>query len=291
MKAIAQFEEFLEGLVEGSFRRLFGGRLEPVDLARRLGRVMDDNKRVTWGRPLVPNHYQITLAGAEYSDVRGFADSLARELEKFATERAVERGYSMVAAAQVTLNADDGLPAGTFQVRAMHQDSPAQSGSAQDIATPGVTGVPGAYAAAGREGSAREGTSPPPEPLDSAQPLEPDDFTQTRPMRPLEMPLGPTGYEPLYLVGEVSGRRLSWPLGGGRVTVGRGLDNSIVIEDASVSRHHAELTREGGRLEVRDLGSRNGTWLNAARVTAAPVAIGDELAFGAVQLEVSRRAA
>jgi pSer/pThr/pTyr-binding forkhead associated (FHA) protein len=110
-------------------------------------------------------------------------------------------------------------------------------------------------------------------------------------MRPLEMPLGPTGFEILFLVGEVGGRRMSWPISGGRLTVGRGLDNNVVIEDASVSRHHAELTREGGRLEVRDLGSRNGTWLNAARVTSGPVAAGDELAFGAVQLEVTRRAA
>ena len=66
MRALSQFEEFLEGLVEGSFRRLFRGRLEPVDLARRLGRVMDDNKRVTWDRPLVPNHYRITLSGADF---------------------------------------------------------------------------------------------------------------------------------------------------------------------------------------------------------------------------------
>ncbi len=103
MRALSQFEEFLEGLVEGSFRRLFRGRLEPVDLARRLGRVMDDNKRVTWDRPLVPNQYRITLAAADFADVQGFLDSLRRELEKFANDRASERGYSMLAPAAVSL--------------------------------------------------------------------------------------------------------------------------------------------------------------------------------------------
>lgn len=254
MRAIAQFEEFLETVVEGSFRRLFGGRIEPIDLARRLGRVMDDNKRVTWDRPLVPNHYQITLSEGDFGELEGFADSLARELEKFAGERAAERGYAMLGPASVTLAADSGLPAGAFQVRATLVDVPVRASAPQ--------GEPGS----------------------------PDDFARTRAMRPLEMPVGPTGYDPLYLSGTVNGRPVAWAISGARVTIGRGLDNDIVVEDASVSRHHAELTREGNRLEVRDLGSRNGTWLNAARITVAGLNPGDEIAFGAVQLEVTRRA-
>jgi hypothetical protein len=258
MKAIAQFEEFLEGLVEGSFRRLFGGRLEPVDLARRLGRVMDDNKRVTWDRPLVPNHYQITLSETDFGEVSGFAESLSRELEKFAQERAAERGYQMTGPAEVALASDGGLQTGTFQVRATLTDVPPAS----------------------------EPVRPAGEAL-----AAPEDFSQTRAMRPLEMPLGPTGFETLYLAGSIAGKDFAWPLTGGRVTIGRGLDNDVVLDDASVSRNHAELTREGGRMQIRDLGSRNGTWLNAARVTVASVSAGDELAFGAVQLEVTRRAA
>ena len=108
-------------------------------------------------------------------------------------------------------------------------------------------------------------------------------------MRPLEMPLGPTGMDVLYLVGTVNGRRQTWPLGGKQVRIGRGLDNEVVLDDASVSRHHAEITREDGALEVRDLGSTNGTWVNAGRVDVAPVEPGDQIAFGAVHLEVARR--
>src|SRR3954471_19244555 len=124
MRALSQFEEFLEGLVEGSFRRLFRGRLEPVDLARRLGRVMDDNKRVTWDRPLVPNQYRITLSGADFADVEGFVDSLRRELEKFANDRAAERGYGTLAPAAVSIEQDATLPAGSFQVHAAVVDVP-----------------------------------------------------------------------------------------------------------------------------------------------------------------------
>jgi hypothetical protein len=253
MKALAQFEAFLESLVEGSLRRLFRGRLEPVDLGRRVGRVMDDHRRVTWGRPLVPNQYHITLAAADFEEVRGFAGSLCRELEKFVTERAAERGYDLPAPASVTITSDETLAAGTFQVRAALVDAGGMAGQGE-AATP-----------------------------DAA------DFGQTRPMPPLAMPVGPTGFEALYLVGEIGGRRLAWPITGPRVSIGRGLDNDIVLEDASVSRHHAEISREGTRLEVRDLGSTNGTWVNAARVSAAAIHPGDQLAFGAVHLEVARR--
>lgn len=253
MRALSRFEEFLEGLVEGSFRRLFRGRLEPVDLARRLGRVMDDNKRVTWDRPLVPNRYRITLSAADFSDVQAFADSLQRELEKFANDRAGERGYGLLAPAAVSIEQDESLSAGTFQVHASVVDVPLEAGESTPAAL--------------------------------------EDFGQTRAMRPLEMPAGPTGFESLYLVGTSGGQPASWPITGSRLAVGRGLDNDIVLEDASVSRHHAELTREGSRLEVRDLGSTNGTWVNAARVVAATIHAGDELAFGTVRVEVSRRPA
>jgi|SRR5436190_6500323 len=253
MRALSQFEEFLEGLVEGSFRRLFRGRLEPVDLARRLGRVMDDNKRVTWDRPLVPNQYRITLSGADFADVHGFVDSLQRELEKFANDRAAERGYGLLAPAAVTIEPDETLPAGSFQVHAAVVDAPVET-----------------------QGPA---------------PATLEDFGQTRAMRPLEMPAGPTGFESLYLVGAGGGQRISWPITGSRVTVGRGLDNDVVLDDASVSRHHAELTRDGSRIEVRDLGSTNGTWVNAARVSLATIHAGDEIAFGTIHLEVSRRPA
>ena len=253
MKALAQFESFLEGLVEGSFRRLFRGRLEPVDLARRLGRVMDDHKRVTWDRPLVPNQYKVALSAADFADVESFLDSLQRELEKFADDRAAERGYGMLAPAAVTITSEAALEHGTFTVEAAMVDAsdPAAAGPA---------------------------------------PGELEDFGQTRAMQPLEMPVGPTGFETIYLIGTSAGRRTAWPVGG-RLSIGRGLDNDVVLDDASVSRHHAEVMREGGRLEVRDLGSTNGTWVNAARVTAATVQPGDQLAFGTVYLEVSRHAA
>lgn len=65
----------------------------------------------------------------------------------------------------------------------------------------------------------------------------------------------------------------------GRTVAGTG----IMILEASVSRHHAHLTREPDGWTVRDLGSANGTFLNDAQVTEPlPVRHGDRIAFGSV---------
>jgi DNA-binding NtrC family response regulator len=52
----------------------------------------------------------------------------------------------------------------------------------------------------------------------------------------------------------------------GRVTVGRGPDNALVLDDGRVSRNHAEIVFGDGRWLVRDLNSRNGTFLDGAPV-------------------------
>lgn len=291
MKALARFEELLQQMVEAPFRRMFGGRLEPVDLARRLGRVMDDNKRVTWERPLVPNQYVIALAQQDFEDVQGFVTSLQRELERFVAERAAERGYSLLGPPGVTIAAESTRSPGVFTVRATHID-PARA--------PGDAGSSASGRSAGASATSRPrselGARRAPEPSAGALPGRggaPLDAQEggTRAMRPLEMPLGPTGFESLALSGTLGGRSMTWPLSGARVRIGRGLDNDVVLDDASVSRHHAEITRENGRAEVRDLGSTNGTWVNAGRVDVAPLQPGDQVAFGAVHLEVARRVA
>ncbi|MEV7418075.1 FHA domain-containing protein [Streptomyces sp. NPDC089919] len=49
----------------------------------------------------------------------------------------------------------------------------------------------------------------------------------------------------------------------GRVMrIGRALDNELVVSDLQVSRHHAEFRSAGGRFEIKDLGSHNGTYVN-----------------------------
>jgi Zn-dependent protease with chaperone function len=63
--------------------------------------------------------------------------------------------------------------------------------------------------------------------------------------------------------------------------IGRNSDNDIVIEGDRVSRYHAEIVREGGEMLVVDKESRNGVWLNGARIKgSATIASGDAIRIG-----------
>ncbi|MEZ6187448.1 MAG: sigma 54-interacting transcriptional regulator, partial [Planctomycetota bacterium] len=66
-----------------------------------------------------------------------------------------------------------------------------------------------------------------------------------------------------------------------RISLGRALDNTVVVEDAAASREHCELVcREDGSWLLRDLKSRNGTRLNGRFVEEIPVEPGDVVGIG-----------
>lgn len=73
------------------------------------------------------------------------------------------------------------------------------------------------------------------------------------------------------------------------LTIGRAAGCGVRVDDAYTSNIHARLYRRDGGLWVEDLGSTNGTWVNAERVEA-PVRLGrgDVLQVGGTVLEVSR---
>lgn len=72
------------------------------------------------------------------------------------------------------------------------------------------------------------------------------------------------------------------------LTIGRGRENQIVLDDLLVSRRHTQLLPGPRGFEVRDLGSRNGTYVNGQRVSVAPLGEGDLLAVGHSRFTVAR---
>jgi pSer/pThr/pTyr-binding forkhead associated (FHA) protein len=67
------------------------------------------------------------------------------------------------------------------------------------------------------------------------------------------------------------------------VTVGRLADNTIQIEDGSVSSHHAEIVFESGEYHLNDKGSTNGTFINGEPVSNAVLKNGDQIRFGSIE--------
>lgn len=72
----------------------------------------------------------------------------------------------------------------------------------------------------------------------------------------------------------------SFPIPGALARIGREPGQDIVVSDPTVSRHHAIIREEGGRLTITDEGSANGTFVNGTRVTSSALAPGDEVRLG-----------
>ncbi len=82
---------------------------------------------------------------------------------------------------------------------------------------------------------------------------------------------------------DAAGRRFA--LGpGATIRLGRAVDNDLVLEDASVSRHHATITASNGTFYLKDLGSQNGTYVRGERVPQGQLADGDAIRLGDAQL-------
>ena len=91
--------------------------------------------------------------------------------------------------------------------------------------------------------------------------------------------------EPYHLV---LGERVI-PLHTTPVSLGRSLDNDVIVEDPSVSRRHAQIIYRHGRLVLRDLNSHYGTFVNGHRVVEECILRpGDVIALGNVTLKLER---
>jgi pSer/pThr/pTyr-binding forkhead associated (FHA) protein len=76
---------------------------------------------------------------------------------------------------------------------------------------------------------------------------------------------------------------------GGVRTIGRAVGADFIVDAALVSRIHCRLTAlADGGLEVRDMDSTNGTFVNGKRVAAARLAPGDRVQIGRVELMALR---
>ncbi|MBK7858755.1 MAG: sigma 54-interacting transcriptional regulator [Archangiaceae bacterium] len=75
----------------------------------------------------------------------------------------------------------------------------------------------------------------------------------------------------------------------GLLRVGGDTTNDLVLTDGTVSRRHIEVERVQGGLILRDLGSRNGTWIEGRRVVTAYVEPGDKIMLGKTKLAVKQQ--
>ena len=249
---LRNLEAKLGGLVEGAFSRAFKSRVEPVELARKLAKEMDESKQVSVSRVYVPNHYRIFLSTQDREQFSSYEPALRKELSDYLLEHARAERLALTSRPAVEFMTDERLGLGEFGIQAQLLTPPeeeAPSGASDVAPSQGDFGHTMVYS--------------------------PD-----KAVRRLDAP-APAESSRAVLAG--AGRRNV--LSGSRVTLGRSRECDIVVDDENVSRRHAELRREDSGWHVVDLGSTNGIKVNRRRVDHAPLQHGDRITLGLTDLD------
>lgn len=251
MGMLRNIEARLEGLVAGTFNRAFKSTVQPVELAHKLAKEMEDNKTASLSHTYVPNHYRVFLSPGDREQFASYEDALRKELSDYLLDHARAEGLALTSRPAVELLTDDRLALGEFGIQAQ------------------LIG----------EEPEEEQRAAPSEPAPAADFGHTMVYSPDREARRLEAEAPPAGSARALLVGEGKRTVLS-----GRVVIGRSQECDAVLDDANVSRRHAELRQENGGWIVADLGSTNGIKVNGRRVEQARLEPGDELRVGVTDL-------
>lgn len=275
MSVLRAIESRIEGLFEGVFGRAFRTHVQPVELARKLAKEMDEHRSVSVSRVYVPNEYTVYLSPGDRAQFAAYEGSLVGELQEYLGEHARREAYATLTPPRVLLETDDDLAIGEF-------------GIATRVAQPDEL-VPVGVSAGARPTAPRPAPpAPPPIPPIAETPsatmvYRPDEL---RAADEPEVAPEPEPEERVTLT--VDGRAV--PITSDRVVVGRSRECDVRLDDGNVSRRHVELIREGnGQWTLVDLGSTNGTELNGTRVRGRTTLDGgDRIAIGSTELVFER---
>ena len=247
-------EQKIEALFEGVFGRAFRTNVQPVELARKLAKEMDDHRTVSVSRVYVPNEYSVFLSSSDRGQFEGYEDSLLSELEEYLTEHAKRESYALLTPPKVLLETDDDLSIGEF-----------------GIATRMVQPKRGRRAEHEPDGQVESGATM---------------IYKPKAQQPTEA----VSAEDIGVEREVA--LLTWDgetrkVDKRRVVLGRSRECDIRVEDPNVSRRHAELRQEGSSYWIVDLDSTNGIEVNGRRVQRAKLDEGDVFTVGSTDVTFS----
>ncbi len=256
MAVLRTIESKIEGLFEGVFGRAFRTHVQPIELARKLVKEMDDHRSVSVSKVYVPNEYTVYLSPDDRKQFEGYEDALVGELQEYLAEHARREHYALLDTPSVLVEVDDDLAVGEF-----------------GIATRLVAG----------EGSP-EPDIPPSLPVDT--PAQTMIYKAPAPVEPVAADAPPPEPQREVVTLTVAGRKHE--VTKTSVVLGRSREADVRVSDVNVSRRHAELRQEGAGYWIVDLGSTNGLEVNGKRVDRARVRDGDRIVLGSTEVVFGR---
>src|SRR5436190_16934982 len=149
MGVLKKFEQRLEGLVNGTFAKVFKSEVQPVEIAGALQRECDNNATI-WNRErtVVPNDFIVELSAPDFERLSPYSGQLGDELASMVRDYAKQQRYTFMGPIKVHLERADDLDTGLYRVRSRtlagstDQQAP---GTAAPAGRPGAQG-PGAGA-------------------------------------------------------------------------------------------------------------------------------------------------
>ncbi|UUU32587.1 FHA domain-containing protein [Streptomyces sp. CA-210063] len=270
MGVLKKFEQRLEGLVNGTFAKVFKSEVQPVEIAGALQRECDNNATI-WNRErtVVPNDFIVELSTPDFERLSPYSGQLGDELAGMVRDYAKQQRYTFMGPIKVHLEKADDLDTGLYRVRSRTlASSTNQQASAGAPASP-AAGRPGGY---GYPPTAAPAGAPP-------MPAAPPPGGGRPGVAPLGQrpPAAPTAGGRMRYWIEINGTRhqISRPT----LVLGRSTEADVRIDDPGVSRRHCEI-RTGTPSTIQDLGSTNGIVVDGQHTTRATLRDGSRIVVG-----------
>src|ERR671918_3250220 len=118
MSMLRNLEAKLGGLVEGAFGRAFKTSVQPVELANKLAKEMEENQMSSVSRVYVPNHYRVFLSPKDREQFASYEPALRKELSDYLLEHGRQERFALTSRPQVEFDTDDRLELGEFGIQA-----------------------------------------------------------------------------------------------------------------------------------------------------------------------------
>jgi hypothetical protein len=252
MSVLRSIESKLESLFEGVFGRAFRANVQPVELARKLAKEMDEHRNVSVSRVYVPDEYTIYLSTADREQFSSYEQSLCEELQDYLAEHARRESYALLSSPRVKLETDEELEIGVFGIATRLT----RSGKPKSIDEPASQAAPGETMIY----------------TPSALPV----VTEPEPEAPTAAPAVLT----------FAGQRHE--LKAARVVLGRSKDCDVPVPDPNVSRRHAEVRQDGSNYTLVDLESTNGIEIDGRRVKQLKLEDGTKFTIGSTEITFSQ---
>ena len=257
MNVLRTIEQKIEGLFEGLFGRAFRTNVQPVELARKLVKEMEDHRTVSVSRVYVPNEYTVYLSSPDREQFTSYEGSLCNELQDYLAEHARREGYALLTPPAVSFETDDDLSIGEFGIATrMVQGAAAAAGAAEEAAPAGHVA-----------GGATMVYKPRQQPTEAVSAAE-------------------LGVEQERVAIAWDDRSLQ--VEQRRVLIGRSRECDVQLADPNVSRRHAELRQEGASYWIVDLDSTNGIEVNGRKLKRSKLESGDRVTLGSTELVFTR---